>query len=89
MKVSHFKAFHEKSNFPRKSTLRKSIRKVSSMKKINNKNEILRTLTVGQFFEQAHKDIKRTRKKHIVKSVLKNSKSKLNQKLEKVRQNQN
>ena len=85
MKVSHFKAFHEKSNFPRKSTLRKSIRKVSSMKKINNKNEILRTLTVGQFFEQAHKDIKITRKKHIVKSVLKNSKSKLNQKLEKVR----
>ena len=87
MQASHFKYNHEKNNRTRISTLKK----ISSMKAIDNKDEIYKTLTIDQFLENAKKDIIRTRKRPIIKSVLKNSNGKKNEKLQKIRKiiNQN
>ena len=87
MQASHFKYNHEKNNSSRISTLKK----ISSMKTIDKKDETYKTLTIDQFLENAKKDIIRTRKRPIIKSVLKNSNGKKNEKLQKIRKiiNQN
>ena len=87
MQISHFKYNPEKKNRYHTSRLKK----ISSMKTIDNKGEIYKTLTINQFLASARNDIRRTRKRPIIKSVLKNSSGKKNEKLQKIRKiiNQN
>ena len=82
MKISHFKYNLEQKIVPRKSILKR----VSSAKTMEkNKAEIFKTINVSQFFAQAKYDIKKSRKKPKVKSVLKNSNEKINGKIQKIK----
>lgn len=81
MKTSHFRFYPIKKTDSHNSKLKK----VSSVKDIGNKNEIYKTLTINQFFKSSRRDIRKTRKNPIIKSVLKNSNEKMNQKKDKIR----
>ena len=82
MKISHFKYNPEQKIAPRKSIL-KRVSSTKSMEK--NKVEIFKTINVSQFFAKAKYDIKKSRKKPKVKSVLKNSNEKINEKIQKIK----
>ena len=82
MKISHFKYYNEKKNQPRKSNLKR----VSSAKSIEkSKGEIYRTIDISRFLIEAKVDIIKSRKKPIIKSVLKNSTEKISEKANKIR----
>ena len=82
MKISHFKYYNEKKNQPRKSNLKR----VSSAKNIEkSKGEIYRTIDISRFLIEAKIDIIKSRKKPIIKSVLKNSTEKISEKANKIR----
>ena len=82
MKISHFKYYNEKKNQPRKSNLKR----VSSAKSIEkSKGEIYRTIDISRFLIEAKVDIIKSRKKPIIKSVLKNSTKKISEKANKIR----
>ena len=82
MKISHFKYYNEKKNQPRKSNLKR----VSSAKSIEkSKGEIYRTIDISRFLIEAKVDIIKSRKKLIIKSVLKNSTEKISEKANKIR----
>ena len=82
MKISHFKYNPEQKIVPRKSILKR----VSSAKTMEkNKVEIFKTINVSQFFAQAKHDIKKSSKKPIVQSVLKNSNEKIREKVKKIK----
>ena len=82
MKISHFKYYNEKKNQPRKSNLKR----VSSVKSIEkSKGEIYRTIDISRFLIEAKVDIIKSRKKPIIKSVLKNSTEKISEKANKIR----
>ena len=82
MKISHFKYYKEKKNQPRKSNLKR----VSSAKSIEkSKGEIYRTIDISRFLIEAKVDIIKSRKKPIIKSVLKNSTEKISEKANKIR----
>ena len=79
MKISHFKYYNEKKNQPRKSNLKR----VKSIEK--SKGEIYRTIDISRFLIEAKVDIIKSRKKPIIKSVLKNSTEKISEKANKIR----
>ena len=81
LKTAHFNFYPVKKTEYKNSNLKK----VSSMKSVDNNNDIYKSLTINQFFNAAKNDIRRTRKKPIIKSVLKNSNEKLNQKKSQIR----
>ena len=82
MKISHFKYYNEKKNQPRKSNLKR----VFSAKSIEkSKGEIYRTIDISRFLIEAKVDIIKSRKKPIIKSVLKNSTEKISEKANKIR----
>ena len=82
MKISHFKYYNEKKNQPRKSNLKR----ISSAKSIEkSKGEIYRTIDISRFLIEAKVDIIKSRKKPIIKSVLKNSTEKISEKANKIR----
>ena len=81
MKASHFQIYPIYRNESKNSKLKK----VSSMEKIENQNNTYRKMNIGALLEAEKNDLKRIRKKPIIKSALKNSIEKLNQKKNNVR----
>ena len=82
MKTSHFHVYpiyrHESKN--------SKLKKVSSMKNIISQNNKYKIWNIGDLIMAEKNDMKRLKKKPIIKSALKNSIGKLNQKKNHVRQ---
>ena len=81
LKTSHFLDYPVR----RKESQKIKIKKISSKKKISNKNELLKTMDIEEFLKREKISINRAKKGPNV-SVLKNSDEKLNQKKDKLRQ---
>ena len=80
MKTSHFQF----NPINKRESKNKKLKRVSSMTRIVAPKKVYNTLDIKGFFEESQKDIKRTKKRPIMKSALKNSNERLQQKKEQI-----
>ena len=80
MKTSHFQFYAVN----KRESKNKKLKRVSSMTRIVAPKKANNTPDIKGFFEESQKDIKRTKKRPIMKSALKNSNERLQQKKEQI-----
>lgn len=80
MKTSHFQFYP----INKRESKNKKLKRVSSMTRIVAPKKVYNTMDIKGFFEESQKDTKRTRKRPIMKSALKNSNERLQQKKDQI-----